>query len=319
MPRRTGHLAAVTACLLTVAAIGCAPGADDGPEAGSTGWPGARTAEYLPGLAADVHLPTVAPGGPVPVVLLVPGGGWQTADRGGLSPLAAALADAGMLAVNATYRAGQDGAVFPEPVLDVACAAGFAVAQAVEAGFAAGPLVLVGHSAGGHLAALVATGGGVDAAGPKPGGPQCPYPIPTADGLAGLAGVYDVASFAFPLTEFFGSTRAEDPDTWRRGDPVARVVAGLAPAGLQVLLLHGATDTEVPLAQSQALASALRSAAIPVQLDVLAGVTHGTVYTRDVAAADIIGWIEATWPAVPSSAAGADQGSSPGDQGSSSG
>jgi len=50
------------------------------------------TSEYLPGLEADVYLPSVAQAGPVPVVLLVPGGGWQTADRSGLAPLAAELA-----------------------------------------------------------------------------------------------------------------------------------------------------------------------------------------------------------------------------------
>jgi acetyl esterase/lipase len=265
-----------------------------------------------------VHVPAVSPvspDGPVPVVLLVPGGGWQTADRAGLSPLAGALADAGMLAVNATYRAGQDGATFPGPVLDVACAAGFAVAQAAEAGLDAGPLVLVGHSAGGHLAALVATGGGQAEAGDAGAGADgsgCPHPIPTPDGFIGLAGVYDTASFAFELTDFFGSARAEDRATWDRGDPVARVAAGLAPEGLQVLLMHGAEDSTVPLAQSQALADALGSAGIPVQLDVLAGVTHGTIYAADVAAADMIQWLGQTWPAGSPASASTDQGSSSG-------
>ena len=315
MRRQPGHAAALAGVLLAATAIGCSSGADDSASGEATPWPGARTAEYLPGLAADVHVPAAAPDGPVPVVLLVPGGGWQTADRTGLSPLAAALADAGMLAVNATYRAGQDGATFPEPVLDVACAAGFAMAQATEAGLDPGPRVLVGHSAGGHLAALVATGGAspeADAAGADEGAPECPYPVPTPDGFVGLAGVYDTTSFAFPLTEFFGSPRVEDPATWDRGDPVARVTAGLAPTGLQILLLHGAEDMDVPLAQSQALADALQSAGIPVRLDVLPGVTHGTVYTAEVAAAEIIEWVDATWPTRSPASAGTDQGSSSG-------
>ena len=51
------------------------------------------TADYLPGLAADVVLPPRATR--PPVVVLVPGGGWHTADRSGLLPLARALADGG--------------------------------------------------------------------------------------------------------------------------------------------------------------------------------------------------------------------------------
>ncbi len=145
------------------------------------------TSEYLPGLEADVYLPAQqeqSPSSPVPIVLLVPGGGWLTADRTGLAPLAADLADAGFVAVNSTYRAGSAGAVFPEPVQDVACATGFAVQEARAAGLEPGPLVALGHSAGGHLAALAA----LEAS--APAGP-CPYPLPGVTGLIGLAGVYD--------------------------------------------------------------------------------------------------------------------------------
>ena len=129
---------------------GCssAPGdARPGPSTATV--PPTSTSEYLPGLAADVYLPT--PGDdPVPIVLLVPGGGWQTADRTGLAPLASSLADAGFVAVNATYRAGVDGATFPEPVQDVLCAAGFAVGQARTAGLEPGPVVVLGDDVHGH-------------------------------------------------------------------------------------------------------------------------------------------------------------------------
>jgi acetyl esterase/lipase len=244
------------------------------------------TSEYLPGRAADVYLPAPEQRttDPVPIVLLVPGGGWQTAERGGLAPLAADLAEAGFVAVNATYRAGIDGAVFPEPAQDVLCASGFAVQEARAAGVTPGPVVALGHSAGGHLASLAALEG--DAlAGP------CPYPVPGITGLVGLAGVYDAKAFEFALVDFFGGTPIEQPDAWSRGDPVGLVDSGRAPRDLQVLLLHGDADDDVPLDQSRVFQESLARAGVPVRLDVVPGATHETIYTAAIAGPAAITWI----------------------------
>ena len=244
------------------------------------------TSEYLPGLAADVYLPAreEQATGPVPIVLLVPGGGWQTADRRGLAPLAADLAEAGFVAVNATYRAGSDGSVFPEPVQDVLCASGFAVEQARAAGMVPGPLVALGHSAGGHLASLAALEGD-ELAG------QCPYPVPGITGLIGLAGVYDATAFEFALVDLFGGTPSEVPLAWSQGDPVGVVDSAGAPQDLEVLLLHGDADDDVPLDQSRAFDGALRRAGVPVRLEVVPGATHQTIYTAPVAGPAVIEWI----------------------------
>jgi acetyl esterase/lipase len=244
------------------------------------------TGEYLPGLEADVYMPagTRPATDPVPIVLLVPGGGWQTADRSGLAPLAADLADAGFVAVNTTYRAGSDGSVFPVPVQDVACASGFAVQEARGAGKDPGPVVALGHSAGGHLAALAALeGDALDG--------QCPYPFPPITGLIGLAGVYDAKAFAFALVDFLGGTPEEQPDAWRRGDPIGLVDSGVARQDLQVLLLHGDADEDVPLDQSQAFETSLTRAGVPVRLEVVQGATHQSIYSAGVAGPAAIAWI----------------------------
>ena len=243
------------------------------------------TSVYLPGVEADVYLPSGAKvADPVPIVLLVPGGGWQTSDRSGLAPLAADLAAAGFVAVNATYRAGADGASFPVPVQDVRCASGFAVEAARSAGIDPGPVVALGHSAGGNLAALASLEGG-DLAG------ECPYPAPRIDGFIGLAGVYDAKPFEFALADFFGGTPSEQPTAWRDGDPVGLVDAGHAPENLQVLLLHGDADDDVPLGQSRAFESSLTRAGVPVRLEVVPGATHQTIYSADVAGPAAIAWI----------------------------
>lgn len=285
-----GLLGALLACgVLT----GCS---EEPTDQGGALPPGATTTEYLPGLAADVHEPqltsTSAPGS-VPVVLLVPGGGWETADRTGLTPLAEDLADAGMLVVNTTYRASRDGATFPEPVQDVICAAGFAVAQAEQRGLAGGPLVVVGHSAGGHLAALTALSSKSLAERSDAGEPvDCPYDPPEVDGLVGLAGVYDASAAVPVINQLFGASAAAEPDMWRAGDPIRVAGDEGVPDDLQVLLLHGDADEVVPLAQSQAFDRALTEAGIPVELQVVPGADHNTLYDVRVAAEPIRDWIQ---------------------------
>lgn len=261
--------------LLAAVLAGCTTSPDPGS-------PGLPSQDYLPGRSARLHLPE-ATEDPVPVVLLIPGGGWQTADPAGLVPLADALAGAGMVGVTITYLAGQDGAQFPQPVQDVACAAGFAVDRARAEGYTPGPLVVLGHSAGAHLAALAAT------ADPAPAD-DCPYPPVTISGLVGLAGVYDTGAFEFALVDFFGSARADDPDRWAQGDPIARVAAG-GGDDLRVLLRHGDADDVVPVSQSQAFEAVLRSAGIPVRLDVLPGIGHGGVFSAEVSAQPVVDWV----------------------------
>jgi dipeptidyl aminopeptidase/acylaminoacyl peptidase len=66
-----------------------------------------------------------------------------------------------------------------------------------------------------------------------------------------------------------------------------------------VLLLHGAEDAAVPVAQSEAFATALSGVGGPVRLDVLPGVTHDTVYSPDVAAAATLTWLESLVTGTP--------------------
>ena len=113
------------------------------------------TAEFLPGLDATLVLPT-EPAGGVPLVVLVPGGGWASADPSGLAPLAHDLASRGAAVVMLTYRTAADAAFFPVPVHDVACGVGYAAGVLHAEGVQGSPVVIVGHSAGAHLAALVA-------------------------------------------------------------------------------------------------------------------------------------------------------------------
>jgi acetyl esterase/lipase len=242
-----------------------------------------ETADYLPGVAADLYLPP-QPAGPTPVVVLIPGGGWQSADRAGLAPLADTLAEHGMAVVNATYRAADAGVRFPVPVSDVACAVSYAADRVRRTGHVPGPVVVLGHSAGAHLAALAALAGPRFVTG-------CPYPTTLPDGLIGLAGPYDVMSvqdLAYPL---FGVRAAVDPAVWRAGNPMTWLGQRTGAHPLPVLLAHGTAESTVSATFTQAFGAALREAGHPVRLDLVEGADHGSIYTPEVIAGAVISWI----------------------------
>lgn len=276
--RVVGKLAAPVVALAALAALtaGCGgsgpSGPGDAPKADIA-------AEYLPGRSATAYVPKRPDG---TVVVLVPGGGWQTADPTGLLPLAARLARRGSLAVAVSYRAADDGVQFPAPAEDVACAVSWAAALGERKLPEVRHVVLLGHSAGGHLGALVALGA-VDPRG-------CRSPAVAPDAFVGLAGVYDVGQLADAVMPLFGTTPEEDAARWRAGDPVQQ--AATAPDGLRVLLLHGTSDTTVPIMQSQRLRDALVAAGGPVELVPVDGADHMSLFTAPVAAGPVADWLD---------------------------
>jgi acetyl esterase/lipase len=236
--------------------------------------------EVLPDVAVHVVEPS---GGATPevVVVLVPGGGWTSADPTGMVPLAERLAGGGALVVLGTYRTAGDEVYFPGPAQDVGCLVAFGADAAAQRGADGAEVVLLGHSAGGQLAAVVALDPDVGRS------PDCPFPPAEADRLVGLAGVYDVTAAPDLAVRLFGPDHV-DPAGWAAGDPVA--LAGDRP-DLPVLLVHGDADTLVPVSQTYALMQPLLEAGHPVEVSYLEGVDHHTVYTADVAGPVVEQWL----------------------------
>jgi acetyl esterase/lipase len=264
------------ALALLLVASGCAGGGQ--PMADPV--PSGTAAQFLPGLSATV----LAPDGPpssTPLVVLVPGGGWTSADPTGLLPLAAALARDGTVAATLTYRTSSDGSYFPEPVQDVACGVAFAAEAAREAGHPPSQVVVFGHSAGAQLAALVAL------APDQFAGDDCPYPPVEPDALVGLAGPYDVTQVPEAAASLFGPQRPDSAD-WDAGSPV--VLAGERP-GLDVLLIHGREDTLVPPAATDQFALRLQQAGHDTQVVYVDGADHGSIYSAEVAGPIVAAWL----------------------------
>ena len=228
----------------------------------------------------DLFLPDG--GGTVPLVVLVPGGGWSTADPTGLTGLAEHLADDGSAAALARIRAATDGVRYPVPVEDVLCEVASATAEVRAQGYDPDPVVVLGHSSGAHLAALA-----VLTASDHPA--SCPHRAVVPDALIGISGPYDISRLPDVAVALMGSTPEEEPDAWTSANPVAQ--AHRRPR-VPVLLLHGADDTTVPVDFTRQLARALRRGGHPTTVEVLPGVDHQMAYAAAIAGPPVARWLE---------------------------
>ncbi len=219
---------------------------------------GILTDFYEPNLMAVLRVPPTP--GPTPLAVVVPGGGWQTSDPVDYRPLAESLTASGVSTSLITYSTTADGATFPRPIDDVACAVRWSAFQLNALGYPPSQIYLIGHSAGGQLVMEVALTG-------DRFGSACPYPPVTITGVAGVAGVYDLASSTAPAAIFSGGgtpeERAEFSPITAAKDP------GTSIPPVRVMILSGANDVIVPAEQPQQLADALRARGIDPETQVL--------------------------------------------------
>lgn len=270
----------VTAAVLSAALLAsCAGSASDAPGAAPPGTGTSTTIEYAPGLTEDLYLP--AGQGRVPLVVLVPGGGWATADPTGLAGLASNLAEAGVAAAPTHLRAAQDGVTYPTPLEDVLCAVAAAADRLRSRGFVPDPVAVLGHSSGAHLAALAVLA--VDDY-----SPTCDLPVVRPAALVGLSGPYDISQVPEVASALLGTSPDDDPDTWAAANPVDR--ADLRP-DVPVLLLHGEDDETVPVDFTTQFAEALDEAGHPTTVEVVPGVDHLGIFEPDVAGPPVVAWL----------------------------
>jgi acetyl esterase/lipase len=229
--------------------------------------------EYLAGLPATVEDPGDAPA----VVVLVPGGGWTTADPARLVPLGRHLGNAGLAVVTITYGTSSTGASWPVPADDVRCAVAFAADQVPGV-----PVVLVGHSAGAHLSAVAALDPTGDDA-------FCPYAPHAADALVGLAGPYDVSATRGLAGNLFAVAEPEAPGLWAAGNPV--LLAAERPE-VPVLLVHGSADDLVGEEFARGFEAALRDGGHPTTLVVADGADHSAVRQPEVVGDTLLAWLD---------------------------
>ena len=269
--------------LLAAAALTACGGTDTPtatPSSAASATPGSPVVvEYAPGLTEDLYLPEEQ--GTVPLVVMVPGGGWMTADPTGLAGLADHLARAGVAAAPTHIRAEQDGVVYPVPVEDVLCAVAGAVEEVSAQGYTPDPVVVLGHSSGAHLASLAVLAYDDHA-------PACSSPAVEPDALIGLAGPYDITAVPQFATSLFGVGPEEDPEAWETANPVRRTDLR---TDVPVLLMTGDADVIVPVDLMTQFEQTLTDAGNPTTAQVVPDADHLSIFAADVAGEPIEEWL----------------------------
>ncbi|TNM61078.1 alpha/beta hydrolase [Streptomyces sp. NP160] len=217
-------------------------------------------------LVADVCRPKDQ-SGPLPLVLLLHGGGFSQGDKSNVRKLCERLADRGYAALAIQYRLLPD--VFPAQVLDASAALGWAATPDVSQryGFDTSRTAVIGSSAGAIIADSLAVG-----MGDPPVVPRAVVALSGATDFTGTLASPDGASAASAkiATEYMGCKDLSRCSAAREASPVFRVTAQSSPL-LQVI----GSDELVPLDQAQVMDQALAQAGAQHQLVVVPGAKHG--------------------------------------------
>jgi acetyl esterase/lipase len=245
-------------------------------------------------LLADLYIPASAPG-PLPVIVWLHGGGWRFGDRRVGPDLLRFFASSGFAMASLDYRLTTE-AIFPAQIEDVKAGIRWLRAVAPEYNLDSNRIGLWGASSGGHLAALAATSGpGVFETAADPyaryssavhavavGYPPTdflqidahrdptgrPSDDPESIELPAHARSADAKSFESRLV---GAPIETCPEKVRAANPMTYVKPGLPP----FLIVHGLSDTTVPVHQSLLLYEALAAAGNEVTLGLIEGLGHG--------------------------------------------
>ncbi len=212
-------------------------------------------------LLLDVYRPKTMPKEPMPAVVWIHGGAWAYGDKE--NPLAAFLAYYGYFVVSIDYRLAPLNK-FPAALEDAKCAVRWLRANAATMHVNPDRIGVWGASAGGHLAAMVGLTSDrreFDGTGGHTGQSSrvqavCAFFPPTQ----WEPSVDDDERQREILSNFLGATYAAKPELYRRASPVTYVTKDAPP----FLLVHGDSDPEVPISQSERLDAALRQAGAEV-------------------------------------------------------
>ncbi len=215
---------------------------------------------------ADLYLPaSPKPGQKFPAVLIIHGGGWSGGDKRAAREIniGTTLAQNGYVGMSINYvlaTSSNTAPTWPQNLYDCKNAVRWLRQNAERLQIDPERIGVIGGSAGGHLAAMVAlTGPELD----PPGTGSCR--VQCAVDLYG-----PVLWFEQRDISMFRKTRAEAPELYKQADPRTHADKNDPP----ILILHGTADKTVAVADSEALAVALKAAGVEHQLEIIPDAPH---------------------------------------------
>ncbi|HEX9998778.1 MAG TPA: alpha/beta hydrolase [Abditibacterium sp.] len=211
-----------------------------------------------------LHLlrPAKLPKTPLPIVLWVHGGLWRSGSPDKIPPLLFELARQGFACASVEFRSSEE-AIFPAPLDDLRAATRFLRQNARGYSLDGAQIGVAGVSTGAHLASLLGLSGAVQAVVNKCG----PSDLTTLQNGSRL----DWNEEDGPLFAFLGGAARENLALARAASPCFRVSAKAPP----FLILHGDSDSLVPLSQSEKLFQKLKMAGAYVTYRIYRGEEHG--------------------------------------------
>ena len=215
---------------------------------------------------ADLYLPAdPKPGEKFPAILIIHGGGWSGGDKRARREvnIANTMARNGYVCLSINYLLANDdhpGPTWPQNLHDCKTAVRWLRANAGRLQIDPARIGVIGGSAGGHLAAMVGLAGGeLDPPGEGDTRVQC------------VVNLYaPVLWFGQRDLDMFPKTRAEAPELYKQADPRSHIDKNDPP----MLILHGTADKIVPVADSEALAAAMKEKGARCQLEIIPGAPH---------------------------------------------
>jgi len=197
---------------------------------------------------------------PAPVLIFVPGGAWVHGGRQlqGYA-LMSQLAEMGWICLSVQYRVSPHHR-WPSHITDVKSAIAWARANVDKFGGDRNFIAVAGCSAGGHLSALA----GLTANDPEMQTELPPGSDTSVDAVVGIYGRYDWEDrstverdrFVDFLERVVVKRRIDrHPKVFRDASPIARVHPDAPP----FLVIHGSSDTVIPVAQARSFVERLRS------------------------------------------------------------
>jgi acetyl esterase/lipase len=217
--------------------------------------------------------------GRLPVIVMIHGGGWVSADKSAYGGTAIEFARRGFAVACINYRYSTQ-ALFPAQIIDCKTAIRWLRANADRYHFDKARFAAMGNSAGGHLVALLGTSSGVkdfESA-------ECKGERDDVQAVADFFGVADFVTGAQTpgyealwndphqgFSMLIGGPIVHNKEKAKHASPVTYVSRKSAP----FIIFHGDKDTLVPIRQATEMRDALKRVGVDAELHVLKGVGHG--------------------------------------------